>query len=782
MKYLFSLLLLASSAAIAPTQAVAQEQTTTQKGLFTVTQKGESYFFEIPDSLVGRLFLATVRYTNTPANALKYGGEQANQQSVYWEKAPGNQLLLRANMFFADTDSTDNISRSVYVSSSDPIIGAFNIEGTSERGYKIKVNSFFKDDDAALGLNRSAKTALGVSSLQRDLSYIESIKSYPTNVEVRLVNTYYASSGSISAQRTGNATIGLNISFVLLPKEPMRRRLFDPRVGYFANRCVPFTDDQQTVGTQTFITRYRLEPKDSLAADSMRRGFLVEPKKPIVYYIDPATPKQWIPYLIKGVNDWQVAFEKAGFKNAIIGKEWPNDSTMSLEDARFSVIRYLASNIENAYGPNVHDPRSGEIIESHVCWYHNVMTLLHDWYMIQAGTLDEAARKMKFDTELMGELIRFVSSHEVGHSMGLRHNFGASSLSPVDSLRNKEWVEKHGHTASIMDYARFNYVAQPEDSISRKGLFPRVNDYDIWAIQWGYTPMLDAYDAESDHWELEKLVQANLPHNPRLWFGDGETNKTNDPRCQTEDLGDDAMKASHYGILNLKRIIKQLPEWTYESNDIYHTNLMRGLGNVISQYRRYMGHVARNIGGVEYNYRTVDEPGAVYTPTSREKQLRALDFIDEHVFTCPTWLIEEPFVARLYPRPADLTDRYCESVLNNYIFDIGGWIVGDAFNEELPFEDYLEEVDKRLFRGLDKGTTLDAHRRLMQTTAVVQLNDAYRRFSEYATDSPQRPYFMDYYERLHRRLLNARATDKATRLHYANLADLITKAKEQLSN
>ena len=781
MKYLFSLLMLATMIFSLPLQAAEKEKVYTQKGMFTVVQKGNNYFFDVPDSLVGRLFLATVRFTQTPANAAKYGGEQANQQSVYWQKAPGNKLLLKANMFFAATDSTDNINRSVMVASSDPIIGSFEILGVSKNGYRIKVNSLFEDDDTALGLTRSMKSTLGLSSMKRDLSYIESIKTYPQNTEVRLIKTYYASGGSLGAQRTGYATFGLNISFVLLPKEPMRQRLFDPRVGFFANRCVPFTDDQQTVSTQTFITRYRLEPKDSLAADSMRRGYLIEPKKPIVYYIDPATPKQWIPYLIKGVNDWQVAFEKAGFKNAIIGKEWPNDSTMSLEDARFSVIRYLASNIENAYGPNVHDPRSGEIIESHVCWYHNVMTLLHDWYMIQAGTLDEAARKMKFDTELMGELIRFVSSHEVGHSMGLRHNFGASSLSPVDSLRNKEWVEKYGHTASIMDYARFNYVAQPEDSISRKGLFPRINDYDIWAIQWGYTPMLDAYDAESDHWELEKLVQANLPNNPRLWFGDGETNKTNDPRCQTEDLGDDAMKASHYGILNLKRIIKQLPEWTYESNDIYHTNLKRGLGNVISQFNRYMGHVARNIGGVEYTYRTVDEPGAVYTPTTREKQLRALDFIDEHVFTCPSWITDEPFVARLYPRPANLTDQYCEGVLNNYIFDITGWIIGDAFNEELPFEDYLEEVDKRLFRGMDKGTPLDEHRRLMQTTAVVQLNDAYRRFCEYATDSPNRPYFMEYYERLHRRLLNARSADKATRLHYTNLADLITKAKAKVT-
>ena len=383
-----------------------------------------------------------------------------------------------------------------------------------------------------------AKTAMGLQGLQRESSYIESIKTFPLNTEVRVFKTWTSAlNKTIAASVTGRVTLGLNISFVLLPEKPMQRRYFDPRVGYFADDFTYFSDDQQRVQRKNFITRWRLEPKDSADAEKMKRGELVEPKKPIVYYIDPATPKQWRPYLILGVNDWQKAFEKAGFKNAIIGKEWPeNDSTMSMEDARYSCIRYLASPIENAYGPNVHDPRSGEIIESHICWYHNVMNLVHDWYMIQAGSIDEAARKMKFDTDLMGQLIRFVSSHEVGHTLGLRHNFGSSSTVPVDSLRSKSFVEKYGHTPSIMDYARFNYVAQPEDGITRAGIFPRINDYDEWAIEWGYRPMFNAYDDESDHYELDKLTTERLKNNPRLWFGDGETNRTNDARCQTETL------------------------------------------------------------------------------------------------------------------------------------------------------------------------------------------------------------------------------------------------------
>lgn len=438
-KQSFILLLLAGTIGFSPSVArdkkakqpalTAQQApvaTTTQKGLFTVTKAGSDWFFTIPDSLLNREILATVRFTSTPANTGKYGGELVNEQTVYFQKAPDGKMLLRSRLLINKADSVDNINRAITISNEDPIIAAFKIETLANKASKIKVGSFFLEDNVALGPDRMQKTQMGLQALLPANSYIESIKTFPMNTEVRTVKTWMASSSTnAAAALTGRVTLGLNVSFVLLPSSPMSSRLFDPRVGYFTDDYVYFSDDQQRVEPKRFITRWRLEPKDSADAERMKRGELVEPKKPIVYYIDPATPKQWRPYLIQGVNDWQKAFEHAGFKNAIVAKEWPeNDSTMSMEDARYSCIRYLASPIENAYGPNVHDPRTGEILESHICWYHNVMTLVHDWYMIQAGTLDEAAQKMKYDTDLMGQLIRFVSSHEVGHTLGLRHNFG----------------------------------------------------------------------------------------------------------------------------------------------------------------------------------------------------------------------------------------------------------------------------------------------------------------------------------------------------------------------
>src|SRR5205085_521009 len=365
----------------------------------------------------------------------------------------------------------------------------------------------------------------------------------------------------------------------------------------------------QGVKNISMIARWRLEPKPE-DVEKYKRGELVEPQKQIVYYIDPSTPKTWIPYLIQGINDWNVAFERAGWKNAIVGKvapTWSQDSTWSLEDASHSGVIYKPSEVLNAYGPSVVDPRTGEILESHIGWFHNVMKLLRNWYLVQAAAIDPRARKMVFDDELMGDLIRFVSSHEVGHTLGLPHNFGSSAGVPVENLRNKAWVEANGHTPSIMDYARFNYVAQPEDNISKTAIYPRIGEYDKWAIEWGYRWIPEAKYAEAEVPNLDKWIEAKAG-DKRYYYG--RQGQPDDPRDQSEAIGDNAMKASTYGMKNLQRILPNLTTWTRQPNEDY-SDLRDMYGEVVTQLRRYVGHVCYNFGGIYETIKKNDQDGAV---------------------------------------------------------------------------------------------------------------------------------------------------------------------------
>ena len=695
-----------------------------RKGMFNVLKEENDWFFEIPDSLIGCDFLNTTRYTSTPSGCGLFGGEMISQQTVYFQKGVDNQLLLRVRLFVNVSDSTQSINKAIIVSNENPIIASFKIESHTDKRYKIKVTSFLTEDNPNTALPRSVKSRFQLTNMFRELSYVEDIKTFPLNTEVRMVKTYNSSGRLASARSTDRVTFGINLSFVLLPSNPMKPRFYDPRVGYFTHGFNSYNDGQQRVKAKRFISRWRLEPRPE-DVEKMRRGELVEPVKPIVYYIDPATPKQWRKYLIAGVNDWQKAFEKAGFKNAIYALEWPEgkDSLMSMEDARFSVIRYLASPIANAYGPHVSDPRTGEILESHICWYHNVMSLVHDWYMVQASSIDEAARKMHYDEELMGQLIRFVSSHEVGHTLGLRHNFGASSSVPVEKLRDKAWVEEHGHTPSIMDYARFNYVAQPEDGMTQHEIFPRINDYDIWAIQWGYTPMLDAENEEADYRALQSLFEKEgVASNPRLWWGDGETDQ-DDPRRQTEDLGDDAVKASEYGILNLKREIVKLPEWTRSEDDIYNENLRSMYDEILDQFQRYNGHVINNIGGQLENFKTIDEQGDVYRPQPREKQMKAMQYVERHIFNEPVWLRNVPYAKRLEADPNNLTRYVATRNITRLINRLY------SLNDLYKADEYLGDLSRMIMKDATQAN-LTPYRKTLQTqyvnTLISHLNNSKR--------------------------------------------------------
>ncbi|MBE8724377.1 zinc-dependent metalloprotease [Flavobacterium hungaricum] len=642
-----------------PYNKIITDKAKSKKGLFTVSQVDTKFYFQIPDSLFNRYMLVVTRYIATPEGFGDFGGEKANEQTVYFEKGPNNNVFLRSLQYKQDVRSSDSaLAKAMAGSNENPIVAAFPIKTTNPDtgNIVVEITDVFKKDNPVFSLESKQKTEKKLTSLADDKSFIEGIDSYPINIEVKTTKTY-----ANTAASSGSITLRLNTSIVLLPKTPMRKRFADERVGYFANKYVLFDDEEQRAQTKYIIQRYRLEPKDKDLKKYLK-GELVEPKKQIVYYIDPATPKKWRPYLIAGINDWNKAFEAAGFKNAIIGKEWPeNDPSMSLEDARYSVVRYYASETPNAYGPRISDPRSGEIIESHVGWYHNVMKLVQRWYMIQAGPLDARARKMHLDDELMGQLIRFVSSHEIGHTIGLRHNMGASSATPVEKLRDKKWVEANGHTVSIMDYARFNYVAQPEDNISPEGIYPRIGAYDKWAIKWGYSYFSKTDDEFEEEKLLHKMTTDSLTANPKLWFG-GE-GKDEDPRSQKEDIGDDAVLASDYGIKNLKRVVPNLIEWTYQPNDPYD-NLSDMHKAVVKQYGLYLYHVLKYIGSNYITKRTVDEKGIVYQAVPKAKVKAAIGYVGRQLFEAPLWMYPQDIEQLIGLKTTDQISEQQNQVLN----------------------------------------------------------------------------------------------------------------------
>ncbi len=756
------------------------------EGLFGAARNEKDWYLEIPDSLLGRRFLAVTRYVTNTVGAGVYGGEEVNEAMLYWEKAANGNLLLRSDVLGIVAPKDDVIAEAVRVSSENPIVASFKPEkGASAGTIRIKANSLFEGDTQVFSLDSRRKKQFNLGGVKADASFIQSIRSFPINTEVTVTKTYsynqpQAGPGAASQSRgttlpagreTGFVTVVLNTSMILLPEQPMQQRWFDSRVGYFTNGYSLFTDEQQRVQNIRFITRWRLEarPED---VERQKRGELVEPVKPIVYYIDPATPKQWRKHLIAGVNDWQVAFEQAGWKNAIRAEEWPENAEelgMSLEDARFSVIRYLASPIANAYGPNVHDPRSGEILESHIGWYHNVMTLVHDWYQVQVAAVDPRARSFEYDEELMGDLIRFVSSHEVGHTLGLRHNKGSSSFTPVEKLRDKEWVEKHGHTVSIMDYARFNYVAQPEDGIGKEGIYPRINDYDKWAIEYGYKPTYIS-DPKEDHLWWNKEIIARLKARPDLWFG-GE-GYDQDPRAQSEDLGDDAVEAGNYGIANLQRIIGQLPEWNTEEANL-HTNLNRMYGAVVQQYGRYLGHVAMNIGGRYITYKSVEQPGDVYAPVPKEHQKKCLDFLNRRLFVKPAWLVDQPYIYVLTDSPESKLYPLVNSIVS------AGFLLGiDRLDRmanlgDYAPEEYLEDLHKMVFTELEKGGRVSAYRRYLQTRFVTVALEVVN--SQRAKSSPSRALLLGELMDIQKKAAKGKGPDTATKAHWTALAAQIEK-------
>lgn len=723
-----------------PYKEVITDKAKTDEGLFKVHKVDDKYYFEIPDSLLNRDILVVNRISKAAAGMRNgffgYAGDQIGQNVTRFEKGPNHKIFLRT-ISYAEyaKDSTSPMFWAVTNSNIQPIAAAFDIKafGKDSASSVVDVTDYVNSDNDVLFFNSALKSANRIGSLQPDKSYIVAIRSYPINVEITTVKTYARAAamptpGAFGGPPPsgGNLTVELNSSMVLLPKVPMQSRYFDARVGYFTVGYTDYDANPQGVEAIQLVKRWRLEPKDE-DLEKYKRGELVEPSKQIVFYIDPATPRKWVPYLIQGVNDWNIAFEKAGFKNAIVAKVAPSkkeDPDWSLEDARYSAIVYKPSDVANASGPSISDPRSGEIMESHINWYHNVMELLQNWYMIQASPSDTAARKMVFSDDLMGQLIRFVSSHEVGHTLGLRHNFGSSSSVPVENLRNKAWVEANGHTPSIMDYARFNYVAQPEDHISEIGLFPRIGDYDKWAIEWGYKRFYQFKNADDERPFINRWIIDSL-RNHRLWWGDGESNQ-DDPRSQTEDLGDDAMKASAYGIKNLQYMMPDLLKWTKQDNKDY-TSLSDIYSQVTGQFSRYMGHVARNVGGIYLTPKVWEQDGNVYDYTPKAKQKEAVDFLNKQLFATPAWLADNRIYDRIGGTPLVTIGNIQDNILNR-LFGTSTLnkliqFETEQGNQAYTITELFSDLKKGIWSELTTKKKIDVYRRNLQKSYVNILSN-----------------------------------------------------------
>jgi hypothetical protein len=703
---------------------------TTQPGVFAVHRLEEKVYFEIPQDKLGRLFLWQAEVAKGPGGG-SWGGASLGNAILKFERR-GNKIYLW-RVGFAKRSDGKAIQAAVEASATDSIIAVFSVECEGkDRSTVINVGDALVSGFPELSLTRAAGGA--GASIDSSRSYLSEVKAFQTNVEARALVTFRGGGGGGFGGPGGPAGPGLggagrsvttliHQSLAILPETPMTGRLFDPRVGYFTEEFTDYSHSKQWSVSREYITRYRLEKKDPAAAVS-------EPVKPIVFYLSKEIPEKWHPYLKKGVEDWKPTFEKAGFKNAIICKEAPSrteDPSFDPEDARYSVIRWVAEPVANAMGPHVHDPRSGEIISAHIIFWHDVVKLAQMWYFVQCSAQDQKARKLPLPDDLTGELLRYICCHEVGHTLGLRHNHRASQAYSISQLRDPAFTATHGSVGSIMSYGRFNYVCQPEDNI--KCMIPVLAPYDYFAIEWGYKPVASAKTAEDEKKTLDEWASEQIK-NPFLRFGGEDGPSGVDPTVLTENIGSDPVQATACGLKNLDRVMDHLMAATTEKGEDFGL-LEEVYSEIISHRARWFSAVAKEVGGVVENRTLGGRGGETFVRVSKEKQKEAVKFLIDNAFTTPTKLLNPGIVNQFkYTGTAGAVTSQQRSILTSLLassrmsrlFD-AEVLLGDKAYTPV---DLVDDLQAGLFTELKgEAPKIDPIRRALQRSYVDILKNEF---------------------------------------------------------